>query len=74
MTGSDDRTIRVWDSASGECLLVLKGHSASVGLADFASDGRRILSADSDGTARVWDSQWGECLTALIGSLSFCGL
>lgn len=29
-TGSDDHTIRVWDTQFGECLAVLEGHAGSV--------------------------------------------
>ena len=27
VSGSSDRTVRVWDSSTGECLKVLEGHS-----------------------------------------------
>jgi WD40 repeat protein len=29
-TGSDDRTARLWDVASGQCIATLEGHSGDV--------------------------------------------
>jgi WD40 repeat protein len=56
-TASTDRTARVWDVASGEMILELKGHRGQV-YAAFSPDGTRIVTWSSDGTARVWDVSW----------------
>ena len=44
MSGSDDKTVRVWDAASGAEQLVLRGHEESVKAAAFSPDGARIVS------------------------------
>lgn len=54
LTGSDDRTVRVW-SAQGEELAVLRGHTAGVERVAVSTDGRRVLSIAADGRARVWE-------------------
>ena len=62
-----DNTIRVWDSKSGECLLVLKGHEGDVSSVSYSPDGGRIVSGSHDDTIRIWDSKSGECLLVLKG-------
>ena len=56
-TGSSDRTIRIWDSASGDVLLILHGHRAEITDLAITPDGRRLLSASRDATVRVWDTE-----------------
>jgi WD40 repeat protein len=51
----------VWNAATGECELTLKGHSYEVYSACFSPDGARIVSASSDKTVRVWNAATGEC-------------
>ena len=53
-TGGNRRHRSVWDARRGVELLVLQGHNAGIAV-EFASDGRRLLTASEDGTARVWD-------------------
>jgi WD40 repeat protein len=53
VSGSYDKTIRVWDAVTTECLLVLAGHRGVVyGLA-VAPNGARLLSCSSDETLKV---------------------
>jgi WD40 repeat protein len=56
VTASLDKTARIWDTASGKELAVLRGHQGMVLSAAFSPDGTRIVTASWDGTARVWDS------------------
>ena len=43
VTGSDDRTAKVWDARTGAELLTLKGHTDAVSSASFSPDGSRIV-------------------------------
>jgi hypothetical protein len=65
-TGSQDRTVKVWDTRTGETLLDLKGHEASVLSVAFSPDGTRIVSSDGT-TAKVWDARTGAALIELKG-------
>ncbi|KIM32666.1 hypothetical protein M408DRAFT_184821 [Serendipita vermifera MAFF 305830] len=61
VSGSEDRTIRVWDAETGEVVTgPLKGHTDRVFSVAFSPDGRQIVSGSSDGTVRVWDAKTGE--------------
>jgi WD40 repeat protein len=55
-TASGDRTIKVWDTASGQEILTLRGNGGGiVGLA-LSPDGHRLASTDIDGPLRIWDA------------------
>jgi WD40 repeat protein len=55
VSGSSDRTLRVWDLETGECLRVLEGHTSGV----VTSEGRRVVSVSRDGPLRVRDAETG---------------
>lgn len=52
-SGGDDRTIRVWDVASGETRAVLRGHENSVVGLGFVD--KFLVSASKDNTIRLWN-------------------
>ena len=56
VTGSWDKTAKVWDARSGAQVLTLKGHTDAVDSASFSPDGLRIVTASIDRTAKVWDA------------------
>jgi WD40 repeat protein len=67
VTGSGDRTAKVWDAKSGALLLTLKGHTGPVTSAKFSPDGSRILTGNEDHTAKIWDATTGADLLTLKG-------
>ncbi|KAK4172851.1 hypothetical protein QBC36DRAFT_68257 [Triangularia setosa] len=66
-SGSDDRTVKIWDPASGQCLQTLEGHSGSVDSVVFSADGQRLASGSYDDTVKIWDPASGQCLQTLEG-------
>jgi WD40 repeat protein len=70
ITGSEDRTARIWDARTGSPLLELKGHTNRVTSAAFSPDGARIVTGSWDQTARVWDTRTGSPLLELKGHTS----
>jgi len=44
VSGSWDKTLRVWDLDTGECLRALEGHSDWVSSVSVSPDGRRVVS------------------------------
>jgi WD40 repeat protein len=67
VSGSADRTVRVWDLASGRCTAALEGHTDYITSVALTSDGRRAVSGSADRTVRVWDLASGRCTAALEG-------
>ncbi|KAG9076716.1 hypothetical protein FRC06_009352 [Ceratobasidium sp. 370] len=63
VSGSSDKTVRIWDAQTGAALLrPLRGHSNLVTFVAFSSDDRRIVSGSDDKTMRIWDAQAGAAL------------
>ncbi|KAF5128175.1 Nuclear distribution protein PAC1 [Metarhizium anisopliae] len=55
VSASADKTLRIWDTATGYCLKALRGHVDWVRDVCPSGDGQFIVSAGSDHTARLWD-------------------
>jgi WD40 repeat protein len=55
VSGSADRTVRVWSIAQAMTVAIFAGHTDRVIACAFGRDGRTILSASRDGTLRLWD-------------------
>jgi WD40 repeat protein len=60
VSGSEDKTVRVWDAVTGQEVLKLEGNSAKVSSVCMPADGSRIVSGDADGMMRVWDAMTGQ--------------
>jgi WD40 repeat protein/tRNA A-37 threonylcarbamoyl transferase component Bud32 len=59
-SGSEDKTISVWNAATGQPTATLRGHASGVLSVCFNPDGRRLASASYDRTVKVWDVATGQ--------------
>ena len=66
ISGTDDNTIRVWDSSTGQCVQSLKGHKERVNSISVLPN-ECIVSGSDDNTIRVWNLLSGECIQILGG-------
>lgn len=69
-SGSEDRTVKVWDVVSGLCKTTLKGHNSSA-YVSFAPDSASVLTCSDDTLAKVWDLTTGECRRTFQGHTKF---
>ncbi|KAL5529420.1 hypothetical protein ACEPAG_5405 [Sanghuangporus baumii] len=65
ITGSYDRTARVWNLEAGTEILCLRGHSRAVRALQF--DEAKLITGSMDNTMRVWNWRTGNCIRVLEG-------
>jgi RNA polymerase sigma factor (sigma-70 family) len=66
-TASEDRTVRLWDTATHKELAALKGHTDGVVSVAYSPDGATLASGGKDSTVRLWDVASGRELRKLEG-------
>ncbi|CCM03916.1 uncharacterized protein FIBRA_06067 [Fibroporia radiculosa] len=65
ITGSYDRTARVWNLETGTEVHCLTGHTRAVRALQF--DEAKLITGSMDHTMRVWNWRTGQCLRTLEG-------
>jgi WD40 repeat protein len=61
-SGSFDLTVKVWDAASGQEILTLRGHTKPARSVAWSPDGKRLASGSFDSTIKIWDARKGYAL------------
>jgi WD40 repeat protein len=59
-SGGDDKSVRLWDAATGGVNRVLSGHNGCIRSLAYAPDGRVLASGSDDGTVRLWEVATGK--------------
>ena len=60
-SGSDDKTVRLWDIQTGGVIRTFSGHIAVVTSVSISPDQTTLASGSLDKTIRLWKAQTGEC-------------
>lgn len=59
LSTSADKTIKLWDIATGLIVRTFSGHTNEVMQAVISNDGKKIISGSKDSTIKVWDAMSG---------------
>lgn len=62
-----DRTIKIWQLATGEDISTFNGHSRKVNAVAFSPDGETLVSGSDDNTIKVWNLKTGTVIRTLEG-------
>ena len=54
ISGSDDDTVRLWDTTTGEEIYRIDDHQDTIQDMAISADGRHLLVLSSDGDMRLW--------------------
>jgi WD40 repeat protein len=77
LTGSDDKTLKLWDVTSGKSMASLRGHEDRVSAVDLAASGDLAVSGDWRGAIHVWDARTKKAIATLetggrVWGVAFC--
>jgi mono/diheme cytochrome c family protein len=64
-TGGADRTVRLWEAATGKELKRFDGHTDEIYAVAVSRDAKRVVSAGRDRKVRAWDGERGNALHVL---------
>ncbi|NET02154.1 MAG: WD40 repeat domain-containing protein [Sphaerospermopsis sp. SIO1G1] len=67
ISGSQDKTVRVWNLETGELIHTLSSHREGVYTVALSSDQQIIASGSADKTIKLWHLQTGELLATFSG-------
>ena len=71
-SGSRDKTVRVWDVATGKDYYIYRGHNKCVlSVACSPGDGAYIASGDTGGIVQVWEAFTGSTIVSYRGHTRF---
>ena len=67
VSGSWDKTIKLWNVETGKEIRTLKGHDELVRSVNFSPDGKTLVSGSLDKTIKLWNVETGEEIRTLKG-------
>lgn len=56
-SASEDKTVRCWNSETGDCTAVMEGHRGPVLCLNYAAYSHTLYSGSSDCSVGVWNTQ-----------------
>jgi WD40 repeat protein/tRNA A-37 threonylcarbamoyl transferase component Bud32 len=67
-SASDDKTIKLWNLASGEEIHTLEGHSNWIWTVAFSPNSKILASGSADKTIKLWNVETGKLVRTLEGN------
>jgi COMPASS component SWD3 len=77
VSSGQDGLIRIWDTATGQCLkTITEDVPVPVSYVQFSPNGKYLLAATLDSTLRLWSYSSGKCLKVYTGhtNVKYCCL
>ncbi|MFM6628134.1 MAG: WD40 repeat domain-containing protein, partial [Microcystis panniformis] len=71
VSGSNDKTIKLWNVETGQEIRTLKGHDDFVQSVNFSPDGKTLVNGSWDNTIKLWNVETGKEIRTLRGHGSF---
>ncbi len=71
ITGSSDKTVKIWDIKTGKEKKTLTGHGDYITSLSITKDGKYLASSSWDGTVHIWSLKKWKILTTLEGQFSY---
>ncbi|KAL4471660.1 hypothetical protein ABPG74_008553 [Tetrahymena malaccensis] len=68
-SSSQDRQIKIWDTETLSCKMILKGHKRGVWDVNFSPVEKLLASASGDSTVKVWNLEDGQCVNTFEGHM-----
>src|SRR5579885_2140911 len=62
VSGSWDKSIRIWDVTNGQLIHTLNGHTHYVTSVCYSPNGQQIVSGSADNSIRIWDASNGQLI------------
>ena len=66
LAASDNLNVTIWETANGQNVRLLEGHTGDVTSVVCSADGRFVVTGSKDGTARLWKLSNGRELARLM--------
>ena len=60
VTGSHDKTMKVWDVTKPKSLMTMTGHKEGIWCVNYHKDGGILVSASPEGISKLWDMKTGK--------------
>jgi WD40 repeat protein/uncharacterized caspase-like protein len=67
VVSAGDKTLKLWDAATGRLIRSFAGHSGYISAAILSADNRSVISASSDTTIKLWEAASGKLLHTFVG-------
>ena len=65
VSGSEDRTVKLWDVQTGGAIKTFSGHTNQVWTVSISADSTTIASGSYDHTIRLWNTKTGDCYNTI---------